>query len=404
MAEAEPGDQDRQAIHTAAPTRYGVLPVLGAASLVVGLGLLLYSLVAEDEGTAAVPVTGNANSLNMSCFAFRDINADGQFDTDDRPYAWLSVAGEGPGGSTRTQSNMNGFANFPMLLDGDNALVSQPGAYRFEALPPKSFMLTTGSVERVVEFAELEGSPVGIVAVDQCEPYGLTPALTISGSLELQNSTAEEVIIENGSEQVDADVADGRYAGDVVRGEWMVSLSDGDAAPMVRAVEVTDVPVVVSSSVNHDAPTQAAEVVLGFDDFTAANTIAEIPNGYGGLNWSNWVATHRLVYGGPGYVNTNTSGEFVAYNGSGSPGRVSSDEPFDFVGAYFGVAWPAAESHPVTVQAWRDDELVYEDSLELATTGAVYFDADYRDITALEVVSSARWQVVIDDAAFRVGG
>ena len=158
----------------------------------------------------------------------------------------------------------------------------------------------------------------------------------------------------------------------------------------------------IVATVEQPAPLDT-EVVVGFDDFTAANTIAEVPHGYGGLDWSNWVATHRLVYGGPGYVNTNQSGEFVGYNGSGSPGSVSSAEPFDFVGAYMGVAWPEAENHPVTVRAWRGDELVHEDTLELATTGAIYFDADYRSITELEIASDARWQVVIDDAAFRVG-
>ena len=68
-----------------------------------------------------------------------------------------------------------------------------------------------------------------------------------------------------------------------------------------------------------------------------------------------------------------------------------------------GVAWPEAEKYPVTVRAWRGDELAYNDTLELAATGAIYFDADYRSITELEIASDARWQVVIDDAAFRVG-
>ncbi len=39
------------------------------------------------------------------------------------------------------------------------------------------------------------------------------------------------------------------------------------------------------------------------------------------------------------YRRSRTSGEFVAYNSSGHPAAISSDEPFDFVGGYFGVAW-----------------------------------------------------------------
>ncbi len=370
-----------------------------------GLGLLTYSmLVGNDADSTASSANGRGNALNTSCFAYRDVNANSEFDIGDRPYASLSVAGEGPAGSTVTQSNMNGFANFPMLLGDDNSLVSQQGTYRFEAQTPDGWVLTSGSALQEVAFAEMEGSPVGIVAMGQCGPYGLAPELTISGSVELEGSDADNITVEHDSEDVAVEVVDGRYSASVGPGEWTLNLSGVDPGAQ-RLVSVVDVPVMVSDFVNLDEQPSplTTEVVVGFDDFTAANTIAEVPNGYFGLDWSNWVATHRLVYGGPGYVNTNQSGEFVGYNGSGSPGRISSDEPFDFVGAYMGVAWPAAEDYPVTVRAWRGDELIHEDTLELATTGAIYFDADYRSITDLEIASDARWQVVIDDAAFRVG-
>ena len=140
--------------------------------------------------------------------------------------------------------------------------------------------------------------------------------------------------------------------------------------------------------------------VVGFDDLVTANTLAEIPNGYRGLG-SNWVATHRILYGGPGYVNGATSGEYVAYNGSGSPASVHSDEPFDFVGANVSSAWPEGERYEVVVRAFRDDELVHTDRLAVSSAGPVFFDADYRSITRLEVSSEANWQFVVDDAMFR---
>lgn len=100
-------------------------------------------------------------------------------------------------------------------------------------------------------------------------------------------------------------------------------------------------------------------------------------------------------------MNTGASGEFVAYNSSGQSARMSGAEPFDFVGAYMGVAWPAAESHDVVVRAVRDGEVVHTDRLRLSTAGAVWFDADYRSIDELEISSDGNWQVVLDDATFR---
>ncbi len=44
-----------------------------------------------------------------------------------------------------------------------------------------------------------------------------------------------------------------------------------------------------------DVDPMPTSVVVGFDDFTTAKSLAEIPNGYGGLDWSNWVATHRIA-------------------------------------------------------------------------------------------------------------
>ena len=51
------------------------------------------------------------------------------------------------------------------------------------------------------------------------------------------------------------------------------------------------------------------------------------------------------------------------------------------------VAWPRGEQAAVTLKGWRDTELAYEDVVYLETTGSVYFDADYRAITTLELSS-----------------
>jgi hypothetical protein len=176
-------------------------------------------------------------------------------------------------------------------------------------------------------------------------------------------------------------------------------------ATQTRRVNVTDASVVLSAF-SEDPETiapRANAVVVNFDDFTTANTITEIPNGYGGVNWANWVATHRILYGGPGYVNVGTSGEFVAYNSSGHPAMISSETPFDLVGGYFGVAWPEAEPHDIVVQAWRGETLLATDSFRGATSGPLYFAADYRSVTRVEISSTANWQFVVDDLELRTG-
>jgi len=394
----------------------GALEVVAGIAVVAGLGIVGYSVLTHSDGGAATAPTSGAdssvNGLNVSCFAYRDVNRDGVYDVDDRPYAALLVQGSGPNGTTTAVSNTAGFTNFKMLLDGESAFVDRAGTYEFEALPPEGWTVTSGPTSQTVEFDELDGSPVGVVASTQCEPFGVAPQLMLEGPLPPSGAdggdAVELVSIESVDGSVQAEpraIEDGRFAASVDSGPWLLTIDDGDGG-RTRRVEVRHDPVFVSQQIDDqdDLDPMPTSVVVGFDDFTTAKTLAEIPNGYGGLNWSNWVATHRILYGGPGYVNVATSGEYVAYNSSGNPATVSSDQPFDFVGASIGSAWPEGERYDVVIRAWRGEELVHTDRLSPATAGPVFFDADYRNITRLEMASEANWQFVVDDAEFRVAG
>jgi hypothetical protein len=111
-------------------------------------------------------------------------------------------------------------------------------------------------------------------------------------------------------------------------------------------------------------------------------------------------------YGGPGYVNGLQSGRMVAYNSSGHPVTITPDvgrESFDFVGAYFSVAWPAAQGEELLVQAWRQGQRVGQEKVALSYLGPVWFQADYLQIDRLELSSAHYWQFVVDDMAFRLG-
>jgi hypothetical protein len=179
---------------------------------------------------------------------------------------------------------------------------------------------------------------------------------------------------------------------------------EGAGGRVVRAVEVgRGAPVTLSAITpgRDEPPPLGAARTVGFDDLVST-AVMEVPNGYGGLCWRNWVATHQRNYNGEGYVNGAMSGEFVGYNSSGHPATIWCDRPFDFVGGYLSAAWLTVEGEIVRIRAWRGDDLVYRDALPLSAMGPVYFAADYRSVTRIEFATDHYWQVVVDDLTFRL--
>jgi len=73
---------------------------------------------------------------------------------------------------------------------------------------------------------------------------------------------------------------------------------------------------------------------ITFDDLSGGS----IPNGYGGLNWSNFYSLNGDTYGLSGYQNGVVSHSNVVYNAYGDPAAVSGS-PFTFNSAYFTAAW-----------------------------------------------------------------
>ena len=54
------------------------------------------------------------------------------------------------------------------------------------------------------------------------------------------------------------------------------------------------------------------------------------------------------------------------------------------------------------LKGWRGDVLVYEDEITLSDLGPVWFDAEYRDVTRLEMQTKHYWQFVADDMRLRL--
>ena len=74
--------------------------------------------------------------------------------------------------------------------------------------------------------------------------------------------------------------------------------------------------------------------------FEGTGNGASIPNGYAGLNWSNFQTLNGTTYIPSGYQNGRVSGDMVAYNAFGDPAAVlQGATPFTLNSGYFTAAW-----------------------------------------------------------------
>jgi hypothetical protein len=348
----------------------------------------------------------NGGEMNTSILVFRDINRNGIYDLGDQPMPHVAVELGKPDGRTIMDwTNVSGFANFRMSAVQRDREVVDPGHYSFHVVPPPGWSITTGNGLQESDYVVSPGSPGDMIALATTHPVGLAADLTISGAVPAGSgvsATAPDGTVS--SVEVEAD---GRFIIPVTPGAWQVEISsEQDGALVRREVIVARAPIVLSAlsgTIEPDEEPLPTPRVVGFDDLMETSGVFEVPSGYGGLDWYNLVAMHQRFYGGPGYINATVSREFIAYNSSGHPATVSSEKPFDFVGAYFGAGWNDAEGETLLVKAWRGEELTYEDRFALSATGPVYFAADYRRVTRIEIRTEHYWQAAIDDFAYRTG-
>ena len=349
--------------------------------------------------------------MNISCFVYRDINRNGSYDMPDRPFAGLPVAMQRPRAKEVVRfSNISGFTNFEMYLHNRKYDVYKVGQHTIRAMPPPGFRITSGNASQTISFKKVKDSPAGMAIEKTMVPVGIAPKLTISGSVEPRDTAGKnpiEFIIATPADgsRITVPVSDsGEYSFPAVKGDWKLEFVDREAKSFTREVSVGDYPLLVSriDPTENVSPAKPDLRRVGFDDLTISDTLYEVPNGYGDLHWTNWIATHHKFYSGAGYINATVSSEFIAYNSSGHPGDIWSEEGFDFAGVHLAVAWNNAEPHDVVIRAWRGDEMVYEDRVRGAVSGPFYFDADYQNITRLEFSHEACWQIILDDFEYRI--
>jgi hypothetical protein len=115
--------------------------------------------------------------------------------------------------------------------------------------------------------------------------------------------------------------------------------------------------------------TSASAATITFDDVNAAPQAA-IPNGYQGLNWSNWSTMNPAASGlnPSGYTTSVTSGSWSAFNIGANPSEITGSA-FDLLGGNFTAAWN--DGLQVTVNAYNGATLLHTATLDLSTTSVL---------------------------------
>ena len=344
-----------------------------------------------------------------SCFVYRDANHNGRYDMGDRPFAGLAIEMIRPDGTTTQQrSNLGGFTNFSISLDNKEEYdVFEPGVHTINVVPLEGLYTHAEVNHQRLRFVEAPLAGGGLVPEETCHHIGIAPLLDISGRVDGLPAEATIHAENNNQEIKQGSIApDGSFLVDAKTGDWTVTIRSKEGEELLRReVTVAGHPVVLSRMRipvdTSPAPLTGDIQTLDFDTLTTSDTLFEMPEGYGGLGFRNWISTHHKFYNGYGYVNATISGEYIIYNSSGYPAFIWDDEPFDFVGSYVGLAWPRGEEQPVQIKVWRGEALVHQERLTLSVNSPVYYDADFHQITKIEIGHGNYERVVLDDFSIR---
>jgi hypothetical protein len=128
-------------------------------------------------------------------------------------------------------------------------------------------------------------------------------------------------------------------------------------------------------------------IVLTFDD-AITEPAGPIFDGYGGFDWVNFDAIDTVAFGGDtwsGYYFGRLSGTYVAMNPAGDPAMLSSDDSFDFIGAYLTAFWRLGLN--VDVEGYHGDTLLYSETVVVDHTSPTWFEFDFMNIDKLRFES-----------------
>lgn len=137
----------------------------------------------------------------------------------------------------------------------------------------------------------------------------------------------------------------------------------------------------------------ANAATLTFDELAPAAAGAEVPAGYGGLNWSAFAyLTPSLSTIRPGYAHGTVSQSNVAFNTFANPATFSSTSLFTLIDAYFTAAWN--DGLNIHVVASADGNVVQTKDFIVDTSAPSDILFNWSNINSVTISSSGGTPVI----------
>jgi hypothetical protein len=156
----------------------------------------------------------------------------------------------------------------------------------------------------------------------------------------------------------------------------------------MRSVLLSFVSLAILMSLATSAPSQT---LVTFDDFDLSHAHAystNIPNGYQGLNWTNFGIVNGILQSSAlgGYLSGYNYGMVtpsnVAYNAFGNPAEIDSPGTnFSFLSAYLTGAWNSNLN--IEVEGFNGAAEIYDTNVVASATNPTLFTFNYLNINRL---------------------
>ena len=147
-------------------------------------------------------------------------------------------------------------------------------------------------------------------------------------------------------------------------------------------------------------PVLSFATLLNFDTGLTSNV--PIPNGYGGLNWSNVVALNADTFVPSGYQNGTVSHAFVALNedanGVAATATISNPTPFDFNSVYLTGAWN--DGMQILVQGFQGANPAYSQTVTVSYYTPTLFNFNYLGVNSVLLSVAAPGTVIQEGGTY----
>jgi hypothetical protein len=142
------------------------------------------------------------------------------------------------------------------------------------------------------------------------------------------------------------------------------------------------------------APAAATPITLTFEH--ASPNGDYIPNGYGGLDWDQFIAFEVPTSGTPpgtGYEHGTISGSWVAFPFYGVPATISRSAGFNLYDGYFTAAW--RDDLSVEAQGFRNGLMVYDQFWMLDHDAPSLLTFNFLDVDSVTFIATGGVNAVL---------